>query len=319
VSDRPADAKGAVPPVGLELSDITAERRHLFQLAYRLLGTTADAEDVLQETYVRWYSLSPGQRDGIESPGAWLTTVASRICLDMLGSARSRRERYVGEWLPEPIPARTEPLYAAQSPSLLDPADQVSMDESMQMAFLIVLDAMTPAERVSFVLHDVFGYPFAEVAAIVGRTPAACRQLASSARRRLRAARTPPVPTRDQAAIIRAFKDAWASQDIEALLGLLDPQATAVADGGGHVSAETLPITGAHHIAQTLIGIAAATPDVSLVERAVNGQPGLVGVQDGIITTVMAFDVAIGAIRSIWVVRNPDKLQHWRTQSQHDD
>jgi RNA polymerase sigma factor (sigma-70 family) len=311
VSDQPDDARGGVRPVTSELSGITAERRHLFQLAYRLLGTTADAEDVLQETYVRWYSLLPGQRDAIESPGAWLTTVASRICLDILGSARSRRERYVGEWLPEPIPARTEPLYATRSPSLRDPADQISLDESMHMAFLIVLDAMTPAERVSFVLHDVFGYPFAEVAAIVGRTPAACRQLATSARRRLRAVRTRPDPTREQAHVIRAFKDAWASHDIAALIGLLDPQVTAVADGGGHVTAELLPITGARNVAQTLISIAATTPDVNLVEQSVNGQPGLVGVQDGIITTVIAFDVLDDVVRSIWVIRNPDKLKHW--------
>lgn len=312
MSDRPDESRGSRSFATPELADVTAERRHLLRLAYRLLGTTADAEDVLQETYVRWYSLSPAQREAIESPGAWLTTVASRICLDHLGSARSRRERYVGEWLPEPIPGRTEALYAAQSPSLLDPADQVSLDESLHMAFLVVLDAMTPAERVSFVLHDVFRYPFSEVAEIVGRTPAACRQLASSARRRLRAAGTPPVTTRDQEPVIRAFKDAWSTHDIEALIGLLDPQATAVADGGGHVTAQVLPISGARNIAQTLIRIAATSPGLSLVERTVSGLPGLVGVQDGVITTVIAFDVHHEVIQSIWVVRNPHKLRLWR-------
>ncbi|WP_420843996.1 sigma factor [Lentzea albidocapillata] len=129
-----------------------SEQRQLLNLAYRLLGSLADAEDVLQETYARWYALSPDQRDTIESPGAWLTRVAGRICLDVLGSARARRERYVGEWIPEPLPDREE---WGGGP---DPADRVTLDESVTMAFLVVLEQMTPAERVSFVLHDVYRF-----------------------------------------------------------------------------------------------------------------------------------------------------------------
>ncbi|MET8545339.1 sigma-70 family RNA polymerase sigma factor, partial [Kitasatospora sp. NPDC004799] len=163
------------------------ERRRLLNLAYRMLGSLADAEDVVQETYARWYALPRREREGIASPGGWLTTVASRICLNLLGSARARRERYVGEWIPEPLPAGREWTDAAADPAA-DPADRITLDESVSMAFLVVLEAMTPAERVAFVLHDVFRYPFAEVAAIVGRSPAACRQLATSARRRVRAA-----------------------------------------------------------------------------------------------------------------------------------
>ncbi|MEV5463581.1 sigma-70 family RNA polymerase sigma factor, partial [Streptomyces cellulosae] len=149
------------------LSAITRERRQLINLAYRLLGSLAEAEDVVQETYARWYAMSPRQRDGIESPGGWLTTVAGRICLDLLGSARARRERYVGEWIPEPLPGRTEWVGGrwddtAAEPA--DPADRVTLDESVTMAFLVVLESMTPAERVAFVLHDVFRYSFAEVA-----------------------------------------------------------------------------------------------------------------------------------------------------------
>src|SRR6185295_4048745 len=133
----------------------------------------------------RWYALSRQQQDAIETPGAWLTTVASRVCLNLLGSARARRETYVGEWIPEPLPDRGE--WIGGRPGLaVDPADRVTLDESVDMAFLVVLESMTPAERVAFILHDVFRYPFAEVAEIVGRTPAACRQLASSARRRVR-------------------------------------------------------------------------------------------------------------------------------------
>ncbi|HET6707112.1 sigma-70 family RNA polymerase sigma factor, partial [Amycolatopsis sp.] len=157
---------------------VVAERRHLLNLAYRLLGSLAEAEDAVQETYARWYALPREQQDAVSSPGAWLTTVAGRVCLDVLGSARVRRERYVGEWLPEPLPDQHDSV-----------ADRITLDESVTMAFLVTLEAMTPAQRVALVLHDVFGYAFAEVAEITGRTPAACRELASSARRRVRAAR----------------------------------------------------------------------------------------------------------------------------------
>ena len=168
------------------LSSIVSERRQLINLAYRLLGSLADAEDVVQEAYARWYAMSPQQRDVIESPGAWLTKVASRVCLDLLGSAQARRERYVGAWVPEPLPDPTEWINGRSGSTTGDPADRVTLDESINMAFLVVLESMTPAERVAFILHDVFRYTFTEVAEIVGRTPAACRQLASSARRRIR-------------------------------------------------------------------------------------------------------------------------------------
>ena len=173
------------------LSAIMSERRQLINLTYRLLGSLAEAEDAVQETYARWYALSRQQQEAIESPGAWLTTVASRICLNLLSSARARRETYVGEWIPEPLPERTEWITGRSGGTTIDPADRVTLDESVNMAFLVVLESMTPAERVAFILHDVFGYPFAEVAEIVGRTPAACRQLASSARRRIRASQAP--------------------------------------------------------------------------------------------------------------------------------
>ena len=210
-----------------------SERRQLINLTYRLLGSLAEAEDAVQETYARWYAMSRQQQDAIESPGAWLTTVASRICLNLLGSARARRERYVGEWIPEPLPERTEWISGRPGGTTADPADRVTLDESVSMAFLVVLESMTPAERVAFILHDVFRYPFAEVAEIVGRTPAACRQLASSARRRIRAAQAPAAPAARQAGVVRAFKQAWEAKDIDALIGLLDPDATAIADGGG--------------------------------------------------------------------------------------
>jgi RNA polymerase sigma factor (sigma-70 family) len=309
MSSRSGSGQGRPDP---GLSAIMSERRQLINLAYRLLGSLAEAEDAVQETYARWYAMSPQQQDAIESPGAWLTTVASRICLDLLGSARARRENYVGEWIPEPLPDQAE-WSSGRSGVAADPADRVTLDESVGMAFLVVLESMTPAERVAFILHDVFGYPFAEVAEITGRTPAACRQLASSARRRIRAAQAPAVPTARQAAIVRDFKQAWEAKDIGALIGLLDPGATVTADGGGMASAALHPIDGAEQIARYLVDIASLASDVTILERTVNGQPGLVAQQDGITVTVFAFDVADDRIKRIWAVRNPEKLRPWTT------
>ena len=295
------------------LTVIMSERRQLINVAYRLLGSLADAEDVVQETYARWYGMSQQQQEAIESPGAWLTTVASRICLDLLGSARARRESYVGEWIPEPLPDRREWISGRLGGSTVDPADRVTLDESINMAFLVVLESMTPAERVAFILHDVFGYPFAEVAEIVGRTPAACRQLASSARRRIRASHAPAARTAQQADLMRDFKQAWEAKDINALIGLLDPDATAIADGGGLVSAELRQIRGGEQIARAFIDLARRAPNLTILERTVNGQPGLVAQLDGVTVMVMAFEVARDRIKHLWAVRNPEKLRPWTT------
>ena len=296
------------------LDAIMSERRQLINLTYRLLGSLAEAEDAVQETYARWYAMSPADRDAIESPGAWLTTVASRICLNLLGSARARRETYVGEWIPEPLPERTEWIGGRPGGTTADPADRVTLDESVNMAFLVVLEAMTPAERVAFILHDVFRYAFAEVAEIVGRSPAACRQLASSARRRIRAAQPPASPAAHQAGVVRAFKQAWEAKDINALIGLLDPDATAIADGGGLATTFLHPIEGSEQIARAWVEIAnRVTSNMAFLERTVNGQPGLVIQQDGVTVTVFAFEVAGDRIKHIWVVRNPEKLRPWIT------
>ena len=294
------------------LNAAMSERRRLINLAYRLLGSLAEAEDAVQETYARWYALSRQQQQAIENPGGWLTTVASRICLNLLGSARVRRERYVGEWIPEPLPERTEWITGRPSGTITDPADRVTLDESVSMAFLVVLESLTPAERVALILHDVFGYPFAEVAEVTGRTPAACRQLASSARRRVRASQAPAGPAAQQAGVVRAFKAAWEAKDIDALIGLLDPDATAIADGGGLATTFLRPIEGGEQIARAWVEIANRTPsNMTFLERTVNSQPGLVAQQDGVTVTVFAFDVAGDRIRHIWVVRNPEKLRPW--------
>ncbi|MFG2874530.1 RNA polymerase sigma factor SigJ [Streptomyces sp. NPDC048337] len=295
------------------LGTIMSERRQLLNLAYRLLGSLADAEDVVQETYTRWYTMSRAQQEAVESPGAWLTTVASRICLNLLGSARSRRETYVGEWIPEPLPDPAEWIAGAAGGAGGDPADRITLDESVTMAFLVVFESLTPAERVAFVLHDIFRYPFAEVAEIIGRSPAACRQLASSARRRIAARGEASPDAARQASVVRRFKAAWEAQDIGALLGLLDPGATAISDGGGRAIAHLLPIEGAEQIAHLYLTIARLAPPRTILERTVNGLPGLVIESEGRIETVFAFEVAEDErITRIWAVRNPDKLQPWQ-------
>jgi RNA polymerase sigma-70 factor, ECF subfamily len=298
------------------LSAITSERRQLTNLAYRLLGSLADAEDVVQETYARWYAMSRQQQAEIASPGAWLTTVAGRICLDLLGSARVRRESYVGEWIPEPLPDRAE--WTDGRTGTADPVEEVTLDESVTMAFLVVLDSMTPAERVAFVLHDVFRYPFADVAEIVGRSPAACRQLASSARRRVRAERAPATPPARRAAVVREFKVAWQSKDIGALVDLLAPDATAIGDGGGRATAAARPVEGAEQVARYWVDLAAQADErAALLERSVNGQPGLAVLYDGVVVAVLAFEVVGEKITRIWGVRNPEKLRAWTVGPQY--
>lgn len=286
------------------------EQPLLLNVAYRLLGSLSEAEDVVQDAYVRWFGMSRQHRGAIVSRRAWLTTVTSRICLDVLRSARVRREQYVGAWVPEPVHAPAE--WPRLDGAAGDPADQIVLDESVTMAFLVVLETMSPAERVAFVLHDVYGYPFREIADIVGRSPGACRQLASSARARVRRSTAPPSPSAEQAEVVRRFTAAFEASDIDALVGLLDPDATVTPDGGGRVAARTEPLRGAETIAAYLADLVARAPaTVRFRRRAVNGRPGLVGEQDGVVVTVFAFDIAHGRIRHIWAVRNPDKLRRW--------
>ncbi|SCE31082.1 RNA polymerase sigma-70 factor, ECF subfamily [Streptomyces sp. DpondAA-D4] len=247
------------------------ERRQLINVAYRLLGSLAEAEDAVQEAYARWYALPRRRREEIASPGAWLTTVTGRVCLDVLGSARARRERYAGAWLPEPLPDRAEWDHGHGA----DPADRIVLDESVTMAFLVVLESMTPAERVAFVLHDVFGYPFAEIAGVLGRTPGACKQLAASARRRAEGART-PVAADGHTDAVRRVKAAWETKDIAALVDLLDPAAVMTADGGGMAGSAPHPVEGGARIARYMVAVADRAAGLELLVRSVNGVPGLV-------------------------------------------
>ncbi|MET7645634.1 RNA polymerase sigma factor SigJ [Streptomyces sp. NPDC005426] len=297
---------------GTSTDGIAGERCQLLNVAYRLLGSLAEAEDAVQEAYARWYALPRSRQDEIAAPGAWLSTVTGRICLDVLGSARARRERYVGAWLPEPLPDRAE-WGPGNGGDHTDPADQMVLDESVAMALLVVLESMTPAERVAFVLHDVFRYPFAEIGDVLGRTSAACKQLAASARRRVRDERAPVAVAR-QAAAVRRVKEAWETKDIAALVDLLDPAAVMTADGGGLVGTALRPIEGGALIAQYMVAIADKAPGLALLERSVNGMPGLVAERAGAVMTVASFEVVDGRVTRIWVVRNPEKLRPWTRQ-----
>ncbi|MEV0186228.1 RNA polymerase sigma factor SigJ [Streptomyces sp. NPDC050625] len=303
------------PEVGDDsLTTIFSERRVLLNLAFRMLGSSYDAEDVVQETYTRWYALSEDAQRSIKSPMAWLVRVASRICLDQLSSARVRRERYVGEWLPEPLP---ETSWDAVRPADAgaDPADQVSLDESVTMGVLVILDSVTPAERVAFILHDIFGVPFSEIAETVGRTPAACRQLAASARRRVRSAEPRGVASSRHRNVVSAFKHACETGDLDGLIGLLDANAVARSDGGGRVRTALRPIVGSDKIARFVTGVLRKEPGTTLTEEQVSGQPGMVGRIDGTTVVVISFDVGDdGLIDRLWVMMHPEKLHAWRAR-----
>jgi RNA polymerase sigma-70 factor (ECF subfamily) len=296
-----------------------AERPYLRRLAYGTLGSLAEADDVVQDA---WLRLQRADAAAIDDLRAWLTTVVGRLALDALGTARVRRERYVGPWLPEPIveaagaDATFGPVAAGADTRALgeDPADRVSLDEQVTTALLVVLERLSPAERTAFVLHDVFGLPFGEVAEVVGRTPAAVRQLAARARRHVDDG-TPrfPASREEHAGVVAAFAAAWAAGDVDGLLQVLDPEVTFRSDGGGKVTAAREPQHGAARVAQMLASFAAVNERLggrslgAIVD--VNGLPGLV-VTDGDLSTVISFTVDRGRIVAIDAVRNPDKLRN---------
>lgn len=291
-------------------TEAIAERRHLVSLAFRMLGTLAEAEDVVQETYLRWYRMSPAEREAIAVPRAWLTRVASRICLDVLGSARVRRERYVGPWLPEPVPI------SAFSDPQPDPADRVTLDESISTALLVVLESMTPAERVVFVLHDVFAVPFDEIAATVGRTSTACRQLATSARRRVEQSRARQVSRQDHDRVVRAFAAAARSGDIRNLIATLDPDVVLRSDGGGIVTAARNPVSGAERVARFLMGALRTKPNAEVLEQQTSDGLGFALWEQGRIIGVVTLDVIDDRIADVRMALNPDKLSLWNYPKQ---
>lgn len=339
VSDDVTDDTMGAVRTDDDLADVAAERRRLLALAYRMLGTTGEAEDAVQETYVRWYRMSDAERAAIRNPQGWLTRVAGRVCLDLLGTARARRERYVGPWLPEPLPAGffgrargaasaagaatsagavTAPAgvahgsVTAQADATADPLDRVTLDEAVSSALLVVLESMTPAERVAFVLHDVFAVPFPEIAEIVGRSPAAVRQLATSARRRVAAERSRRVARAEHDAVVEAFGAAAASGDLAALVAVLDPAVELRSDGGGLVTAARKPVLGAENVARFLLGLLAKNPDDRVEPLATTDGAGFAVRRDGSVIGVANFNVVEGRIADVWIVMNPEKLGAWQ-------
>jgi RNA polymerase sigma-70 factor (ECF subfamily) len=287
-------------------------RTTLMNIAFRMLGTTHDAEDIVQEAYARWYAMSEEARRAIESPTAWLVRVTGRICLDHLASARVRRERYAGEWLPEPLPDHSSwSSTATLDQAGGDPADRVTLDESVSMGMLIVLESVTPAERVAFIMHDVFKMPFAEIADIVGRTPATCRQLATSARRHIESNRHRAIAPDQHRSVVSAFKNACGTGNLDTLIDLLDPRVSVHTDGGGKARAALRPILGPEKTARFFLGLLRKQPGQEITEENVNGRPGLVASLDGEVIAVIATEVRAGRITDIWIMVNPDKLRAW--------
>jgi RNA polymerase sigma-70 factor (ECF subfamily) len=300
----------AEPNDGTSLADeFEAHRPRLMRLAYAATGSLAEAEDCVQEAWLRLHRAAG--RDTIRDLGAWLTTTVSRLALDALDRARVRREHHAGPWLPEPLVERlADPAGGAElfpgHPGA-DPADRVTLDESVSMALLVVLEALTPAERTAFVLHDVFGLPFEEISGVVGRPAPAVRQLASRARRHVHGDRPRFPQTRArQREVLDAFTRACTDGDLERLVTLLDPDVVWRADGGT-VRAVPALASGASRIAQLLVGYS-RRPPLQLRKALVNGAPGLVLRDADGILSVLALTFDGGRITAIDVVRDPEKL-----------
>lgn len=268
----------------------------LFSIAYRMLGSVAEAEDMVQEAYLRWQSTDEST---VRSPSAFLASVITRLCLDHLRSARVRREQYVGPWLPEPLIVEEEREMPAE------------LNESLSMAFLVVLETLSPAQRAAFLLREVFEYPYPEVAAMLAKSESACRQLVHRAREDI-AARRPrfPADRRQQAEVTDRFVAACATGDVDDLLTLLAADATLVSDGGGKVRAAQRPILGRDRISRFILGVLKSAPRDMAVESAqVNGVPGIILRSAGRAFAVVNLDIAGDQILTVHIVVNPDKLE----------
>ncbi len=279
--------------------DFESHRRHLLAVAYRFLSSVSDAEDIVQETYLRWRAAEPGD---IRDMRAYLTRIAARLCLDHLKSARVRREHYVGTWLPEPLVEPSEP----------GPDDESARADDVSFALLLALERLSPLERAAFVLHDAFGQSFDEIAATLDRSAAACRQLAARARRNLRANRPRFTVTPAQAErMTQAFLRAVNAGDVAALTELLTTDAVLRTDSGGKVRASRRDIIGPDRIARMFVSLARKYgPARKTMPARINGLPGLVMKDPFGITQTLAFDLRDGGIATLYLVRNPEKLRH---------
>ncbi len=285
-------------------TDFERLRPHLLRVAYGTLGSLAEAEDVVQDA---WLRLQRVDDEEIEDLRAWLTTVVARLSLDALKAARRQREEYVGQWLPEPIVEGFDDG---------DPAERVTLDESVATALLVVLERLSPAERTAYLLHDVFGLPFDQVGEVVGRSPDAVRQLASRARRHVKAGSPRfPASAEEHQRVVVAFVEACGKGDLEALMEVLDPDVVFRSDGGGQVPSARFPLEGAERVARALLSLERKRQSVGHQMRGaagmINGQLGFV-YYEGKNLNVLSFTIDAGRIIALDVVRNPDKLRHVR-------
>jgi RNA polymerase sigma-70 factor (ECF subfamily) len=273
-------------------------RPALARLAYRMLGSQSDADDVMQEAYLRWTSSS---RESVKSPRAYLHSIVTHLCIDQRKVIDERKQTYIGPWLPEPI-VETRPPGST---------DRVETAESVSMALLLILESLSPTERAAYLLRQIFEYPYEDIAEILGKSEPGCRQLVSRAEAHVREKR--PRFEADAAKVERltdAFVQACASGDLEGLVQLLAADAILYSDGGGKVAAALAPIRGAAHIARYFLGILRKSPPGLEIRRVrVNGQPALLALQQGKIVSLLTFDVVDGQIATCFVVRNPDKLK----------
>ena len=282
-----------------ESDPIAPYRRRLLGLAYRMLGSRSDAEDVVQDAYLRFIGA-----DDVRNTEAFLVTVVTRLCLDRLKSAKAQREIYVGPWLPEPV-FDTDILSTEAATELAD---------DLSFALLLALDRLSPQERAAFLLHDVFDMPFSDIASMIGRSEPACRQLATRARRAVRNERPPPPATDSHAQLLQAFLEAVGSGDLSQLTGLLRDDAVAVTDGGGRKTAALNPIYGADKVARFFISVAgkakATGQDIRIESAMINGSVGALLYMDGELDHSLSISTDGEKIAAIYLVRNPDKLRY---------
>jgi len=286
--------------VPIRLATFDQYRSLLFSIAYRMLGSVADAEDMLQETFIRWQQTAD---DTIRSPRAFLVTIISRLCINQLQSARVKREEYVGQWLPEPIV--TDPNS--------DPLRILKIDESLSMAFLVLLERLTPIERAVFLLREVFEYEYAEIAAFLDQSETNCRQILRRARQHVSAMR-PRFKTseRKKKDLLERFLKATASGDMEGLVALLSSDVVLHSDGGGKAVAVPNVIHGVNNVARGALGGLQKLVPKNLVNRLaqINGEPGIVSYLNGKPYSVVTLDTSEEKIRAIYVLTNPEKLSH---------
>jgi RNA polymerase sigma-70 factor (ECF subfamily) len=276
------------------------QRQRLLGLAYRMLGTRQDAEDVVQDAYLRFRSADLGE---VRTPAAWLYTIVTRLCIDVLRRLKTEREQYIGPWLPEPWLGADEAIPSAQ--------DAAELASDLSVGFLLMLDNLTPHERAAFLLREVFERDYSELAQVLGRSEVACRQLVHRAKEHLRKPATArPADDAETRRLLDAFLAAIKAGDEQALLATLAPSATLIGDGGGVVKAAAKPIHGGHLIARFLLGVTAAVVDRITGEPVqVNGRPGLALRLDGALASVLSVDVVDGRIAALYNVLNPHKLE----------